>query len=79
LLNPAIIVTCLLFTVVIAQLRNRRNAPRIQSRIRKVDQSKQAADKSKEKPGFALLSKDKSILNISLKARENQTWVENRS
>ena len=70
LLNPAIIVTCLLFAVVIAAAQESQKRTENSKQDSKVDQSKQAADKSKEKPGFALSVKTSPILNISLKAEK---------
>ena len=70
LLNLAMIVACALFTLVIASAQESQKRTENSKPDSKLEQAKQAADKSKEKPGFALSVKTTPILNISLKAEK---------
>jgi type II secretory pathway component GspD/PulD (secretin) len=63
-------VTCLLFAGAIAAAQESQKRTENSKPDSKVEQSKQAADKAKEKPGFALSVKTNPILNISLKAEK---------
>ena len=64
------IVACLLFAVVIAAAQESQKRTENSKADSKVEQSKQPADKSKEKPGFSLSVKTTPILNIGLKAEK---------
>jgi len=64
LLHTCLLLTCLLFGAVIAV------AQESQKENSKPEQTKQTADKSKDKPGFALSVRTNPILNLSLKAEK---------
>ena len=70
LLHLALIGSCLLFAVVIAAAQESQKRTENSKADSKAEQSKQPADKSKEKPGFSLSVKTTPILNIGLKAEK---------
>jgi len=70
LLYLSIVVTCVLVSVVIAAAQEAQKPTENSKSDTKVEKSKQPADKSKDKPGFALSVKTNPILNISLKAEK---------
>ena len=70
LLHLAVIGSCLLFAVVIAAAQESQKRTENSKADSKVEQAKQPADKSKEKPGFSLSVKTTPILNIGLKAEK---------
>jgi len=70
LLHLAVIGSCLLFAVVIAAAQESQKRTENSKADSKAEQSKQPADKSKEKPGFSLSVKTTPILNIGLKAEK---------
>ena len=65
-----LVVTCLLFGVVIASAQEAQKPAENSKPDAKVEQSKQPADKAKEKLGFSLSVKTNPLLNISLKAEK---------
>jgi hypothetical protein len=70
LLYLAIVVACVLGSVVIAVAQDAQKPTENSKSDSKVEKPNQPSDKSKDKPGFALSVKTTPILNISLKAEK---------